>query len=62
MFSGLAKVNVAGYIAVILFRFPMVLEKMATVLFKTEHLWKTEQRATSGIPNTFGIPTPTVLD
>ena len=48
--------------AAILFGFPMVLYKMATILFKTEchwknkHHWKTEQRATIGIPDMFRIP------
>ena len=45
----------------------MVLDKMAAILFKTEHCWKTdchwktEQRATIGIPNASGIPAPTVI-
>ena len=35
--------------------------KMAAILFKTEHHWKTEQGATTiGILNAFGIPAPTV--
>ena len=37
----------------------MILDKMATILFKTEHRWKTDQRATIGIPNALGIPSPT---
>ena len=50
----------------ILFRFPMVLDKIATILFKTEHHrktlyhWKTEQSANIGIHNMFGIPAPNV--
>ena len=46
----------------------MVLNKMATILFKTEHQWKTEchwktdQRVTIGIQNTLGILAPTVLE
>ena len=53
--------------AAILFRIPMVLYKMATILSKAKHHWetkrhwKTKQRATIGIPNAFGIPAPTVL-
>ena len=49
-------------IAAILSRFPMVLDKMAAILIKTEHHcktehhWKTEQKATIGILNTFGVP------
>ena len=34
--------------------------KKAAILFKTEHHWKTEQRATIGILNVFGIPALTV--
>ena len=53
--------------ATILFQFPMVLDKMAAILFNTEHCWKTkhhwktERRATIGIPNPFGIPAPNVV-
>ena len=38
----------------------MVLSEMAAILFKTEHHWKTEQKAAIGIPNAFSIPGPTV--
>ena len=47
--------------------FSMVLDKMAVILFKTEHYWKTEnhwkteQKATIGIPKAFDIPAPTVI-
>ena len=50
----------------ILFGFPTVLEKMAAILFKTEHHWKTEchwkseQMATIVILHSFNIPAPTV--
>ena len=53
--------------AAILFRFSMVLDKMAAILFimerhrKTEHHWKTGQRATIGILNAFGCPAPTAF-
>ena len=42
-------------------RFPMVLDKMATVLLKTKYHWETKQWATLGIPKVFGIPAPTEL-
>ena len=42
------------------FRFPMVFDKMAASLFKTEHHWKTEQRTTIGVPNAFDNPAPAV--
>ena len=51
----------------LLFRFPMVSDKMAAILFKTEHHritechWKTEQRATIGILKAFVITGATVL-
>ena len=35
-------------------------KKMATILFKTECHWETEQRVTIEIENAFGIPAPTV--
>ena len=50
--------------AAILFGFPMVLDMMAAILFKTElywkseHHWKTQQRATIWIPIMFGMPAP----
>ena len=46
----------------------MVLDKIATILFRMEHHWKTErhwktkQRCTIVIPNRFGIPASTVLE
>ena len=46
--------------AAILFQFPMLLDNMATILFKMEPYWKTEQRATIGILNALDIPAPTV--
>ena len=39
----------------------MGLGKMAPILFKTEHHWKTEQKAIIWIPNAFGIPASTVV-
>ena len=39
----------------------MVLGKMAAILFKTEHHWKTEQKDTIGIPNAFGIQASIVV-
>ena len=47
--------------------FQWFLDKMARILFKMEHHWKTEsllktkQRVTLGIPNVFGIPAHTVV-
>ena len=38
----------------------MVSDKMATILFKTEHHWKTKQKATIGNYDEFGILAPTV--
>ena len=46
----------------------MVLDKIATILFRMEHHWKTErhwktkQRCTIVIPNRFSIPASTVLE
>ena len=37
--------------AAILFCFPFDLGEMAAILFKMEHHWKTEHKATFGIPN-----------
>ena len=39
----------------------MVLDKIAAILFKTEHHWKTKQRASIGIPNKFSIPAPILV-
>ena len=39
----------------------MVFGKMAAIWLKTERNWKTEQKATIGIPNRLGIPAPTVF-
>ena len=47
--------------ATILLGFPKVLGEMATIFFKTECHWKTEQRATVGIPNVLGITAPNVV-
>ena len=47
--------------AAILLRFHMVWNKMAAILYKTEHHWETEQMATIGILNAFGIPASTVF-
>ena len=39
----------------------MVLDKMATILFKMKFHWKTKQMATIGMSNMFGILAPTVF-
>ena len=45
----------------ILFGFPMVLNKIAVIFLEMEHHWKTEQRVTIGIQDTFGGPAPTII-
>ena len=47
--------------AAILFGFPMVLDKMAAILYKLECHWKTEQMATIGILNVLSFPAPLYL-